>query len=378
MISLLAAEILLSSSLGLSVLGQSLQKEREELYQPRLEAVLQTAREEKAWIRKCQGSGGELYLNGGTNINPYFACMAAQGLLSGETAQEDLDAAQRYIDWHCKKFLEWDGQVPDFRISGGRETTSVPDSTDAYIAVFLSLVCRKAELTDKLGRAEEQALALGVEKLESLTVGGLTTVRAGDARCYYMDNLEVLEACGRIERLSERMPGLKDLGNRAGDLAREISAAIEDKLWNPDQRCYEVGILTDGKTISAGSLKEFYPGGVAQVYGAFWDFPLSDKERGKELYKRFCKDFRWETMKLPNTEFYWSELALVAAEFEDLERAESYLEAYRGRVKRDRNWPLHIGAAGWTAKACGRLAEIYQQRLDGCLLQDAAGFLTEE
>lgn len=368
MITLLATEVLLSCSLGLSTAERIVLREREELYRPKLEAVVQIAQEEKAWIRECQGSGGELYMNGGSSINPYFACLAAQGLLSGEVSQEDLNAAQRYIDWHCKKFLKWDGQVPDFRISKGRETTSDPDSTDAYIAVFLSLICRKAELTGTLKAEEKQVLTLGVEKLEALMFGGLTTVRTGDARCYYMDNLEVLEACGRILQLSNQQKGLEDLGKRAGDMARDISAAIGAKLWNPEQRCYEVGIMTDGKIIAAGSLQEFYPGGVAQVYGAFWGFPLSDRELERELYKRFCKDFRWETMEFPDTSFYWSELALAAAEFEDLERAESYLEAYRGLVKRDRSWPLHIGTAGWTAKACGQLAEIYQERLD-------AGFL---
>lgn len=349
--------------LGSPAVDAARQKLKEDVYLPRIEAVSRRAQEEKDWIRECQGKRGEIYLSGGSSVNPYFACLAAQGLLSGQVRQEDLDAAQAYIDWHCQKFLSWDGEVPDFEIKGGREETKEPDSVDAYVAVFLSLLCKKAELTGRLSAGEVQAVRLGLEKLEELTTDGLTVVRKGDERAYYMDNLEVLAAYQDLQRAAGQIRGLEEFGRTAEARARRTADAIETYLWNEEEQRYEVGIQTDGRVMEADASKDFYPGGVIQVYGAAWGFPLSDQERVQALYRRFCRDFPWEKMKQGT--FYWSELALAAAELGDLERAETYMETYQTLVEGSRSWPLHVGTAGWMAGACGRMEELYRQRLEG-------------
>ena len=353
----------MNSLFGYSAVDTVCQKWREDVYLPKIEAVSQRAREEKNWILECQGKKGEIYLSGGSSVNPYFACLAVQGLLSGEVREEDLAAAQAYLDWHCRKFLDWDGEVPDFEIKGGRETTKEPDSVDAYVAVFLSLLCRKAELTGSLSTREVQAVRLGLKKLEELTTDGLTVVRKGDGRAYYMDNLEVLAAYQDLQRAAGQVKELTDLGKTAEARARSTADAIQTYLWNEEEQRYEVGIQTDGRVMEADVSNEFYPGGVIQVYGAAWGVPLSDWERARMLYKRFCGDFPWEDMKQGT--FYWSELALAAAELGDLERAEKYLETYRTLVEDSRSWPLHVGTAGWMASACGRMEEIYRERLEG-------------
>lgn len=358
----MVAEITISSLLGYSAVNAASQKWREAVYLPKIEAVSQGAQAEKDWIRSCQGKSGELYLSGGSSINPYFACLAALGLLSGEVRGEDLAAAQAYIDWHCREFLEWDGEVPDYERKGGRETTKEPDSVDAYVAVFLSLLCKKAELTGSLSAGELQAVRLGLKKLEELTEDGLTVVRRGDRRAYYMDNLEVLTAYQELQRAAGQVDGLRELGETAAERARRSQAAIQAYLWNQEEQRYEVGIQTDGRVIQADPSKDFYPGGVIQVYGAAWGFPLSDQERARTLYERFCGDFRWE--KINQGTFYWSELALAAVELGDLDRAETYLETYQAIVEDGRVWPLHIGTAGWMARACGKMEETYRERLE--------------
>lgn len=61
---------------------------------------------EKRWIIENQGSEGEIYMNGSEagDVNPYFACMAALGLLA-ETkncpiTETEKKAVGRYLDWH--------------------------------------------------------------------------------------------------------------------------------------------------------------------------------------------------------------------------------------------------------------------------------------
>lgn len=98
-------------------------EEKANLYLPKIERVHTMAEIEKEWIR------------------------GKQGLLSGYVSEADLDTAWKYIDWHCQKYMEWNGEIPDFAKTSDGEQAEKPDSVDAYIAVFLSLLCRKAEIT---------------------------------------------------------------------------------------------------------------------------------------------------------------------------------------------------------------------------------------
>ena len=143
---------------------------------PKIERVRTRAEIEKEWIRTRQGADGRLFMNGGGTTNPYFACLAAQGLLSGHVSDADLDAVGRYIDWHCRKFMEWNGDVPDFSVVDNVESAEKPDSVDAYVAVFLSLLCQKAQITKNMSKAESGVLSQGMRKLDELSAGGLTSV----------------------------------------------------------------------------------------------------------------------------------------------------------------------------------------------------------
>lgn len=345
-------------------------EEKAKLYLPKTERVRAMAETEKEWIRTRQGSDGRLYMNGGGTTNPYFACLAAQGLLSGHVSEADLEVAGHYIDWHCQKFVEWNGEVPDFSVEDNVESTEKPDSVDAYVAVFLSLLCRKAEITGSISEAESGALSQGMRKLDELTAGGLTSVREGDSRFYLMDNIEVLACYRDIQSLGEKLDGFDESAKEAGNRAEETETAIRDKIWNPEAFRYEVGMQDEGKAIEAAKLDRFYPDGVVQVYGTVYGKYLTGRHDAEKLYERFCDTFSWETMEVDGVSFYWSELAMAAVELGDLERAEIYLDTYEKCMEDGRNYPLHVGTAGWMAKTCARMEEIYGERMKSSLLQD--------
>ena len=80
---------------------------------------------EKKWILENQGPEGEIYMNGSKagDVNPYFACMAALGLLA-ETkncpmTETEQKAVGRYLDWHTGVLLETDGKMGIYRKEGG-------------------------------------------------------------------------------------------------------------------------------------------------------------------------------------------------------------------------------------------------------------------
>ena len=76
---------------------------------------------EKKWILENQGPEGEIYMNGSKagDVNPYFACVAALGLLT-ETkncpmTETEKKAVGRYLDWHTGILLETDGKMGIYR-----------------------------------------------------------------------------------------------------------------------------------------------------------------------------------------------------------------------------------------------------------------------
>ena len=80
---------------------------------------------EKKWILENQGPEGEIYMNGSKagDVNPYFACMAALGLLA-ETkncpiTETEKKAVGRYLDWHTGILLETDGKMGIYRKESG-------------------------------------------------------------------------------------------------------------------------------------------------------------------------------------------------------------------------------------------------------------------
>ena len=97
--------IIFCITVGISLMFIYYQNLRKEIdaRQKWLETVLTG---EKKWILENQGPEGEFYMNGSKagDVNPYFACMAALGLLA-ETkncpiTETEKKAVGRYLDWH--------------------------------------------------------------------------------------------------------------------------------------------------------------------------------------------------------------------------------------------------------------------------------------
>ena len=112
--------IIFCITVGISLMFIYYQNLRKEIdaRQKWLETVLTG---EKKWILENQGPEGEFYMNGSKagDVNPYFACMAALGLLA-ETkncpiTETEKKAVGRYLDWHIGILLETDGKMGIYR-----------------------------------------------------------------------------------------------------------------------------------------------------------------------------------------------------------------------------------------------------------------------
>ena len=96
----------------------------QEKYTPKLQWIDTVMAREKQWILENQGDDGEIYMNGRNpgDINPYFACHAALGLLesTGDRAVSDaeLRSVRRYLNWHAAQLLTSGGQRGTHRKEG--------------------------------------------------------------------------------------------------------------------------------------------------------------------------------------------------------------------------------------------------------------------
>ena len=169
---------------------------------------------EKKWILENQGPEGEFYMNGSKagDVNPYFACMAALGLLA-ETkncpiTETEKKAVGRYLDWHTGILLETDGKMGIYRKESGKLIyKEKADSEDGYLGMYLFLMGKYLEKTESTDLPEswKKGISLALKKIQSLMQDGITQVSEENTTVYLMDNLEVWKGLYELEHA-----GLKD------------------------------------------------------------------------------------------------------------------------------------------------------------------------
>lgn len=331
---------------------------------------------EKTWIKKNQGSDGQIYLNLGTgaaaagDVNPYFACQAAAGLLADPVSTEDFSAVHRYLNWHIQHLIAGNGIITEYKLENGiLVSTGIYDSVDSYIAVFLSLTAAYQEAGGSLKELNEldQALQLSFLRLRELQHDGITYVSSEKHVTYLMDNAEVFDGCRRIAASlrAEEIDTL--LAEQFASFAEDISSSFSDMFWNTESQRYEIGIDDNGNVIAFNGWDDFYPSAVSQLYPFIYS--LQDSKGAKVLYKKINAADDWQNMKL-NTEFEWPMMAYAAARLNDLQSADQYLRNYAEKYKDERNYPFHTAVSGWAAMTCSVLTEAGQENLRKGILQD--------
>lgn len=331
--------------------------------------VRKVLEEEKSWIKANQGPDGEIYMNRTRqeetgDVNPYFACQAAMGLLAGQVSEEDMASVGEYLTWHSGKILEEDGEVANHKLEDGKlVSTGEYDSTDAYIALFLTLLVRYEE---KGGRpfaipGAKEAVTLCFQKLEELEKDGLTRVSEKNKTVYLMDNAEVYEACRGMGQMLQKNGSLS-LSRSFHAMADEIEAGIRARLWDEEEGLYHIGLDSGGKPIAFSGWQNLYPDAIVQIFPVICGLSAGGKREDERLYQEFCRHFSWEKLRLGDTEFPWALIGCAAMKHQDAVRAEAYLRAYSLRYGGSRTYPFYSAEAGWAASTCGRLLEYYKER----------------
>ena len=337
------------------------QNRREEIQarQKWLETVLT---EEKKWILENQGPEGEIYMNGSEagDVNPYFACVAALGLLA-ETEQcsiteAEKKAAGRYLDWHTGMLLETDGKMGIYRKEGEKLIyKEKADSEDGYLGMYLFLMGKYLEKTESTDLPDtwKKGIRLALKKIQSLMQDGSTQVSEENTTAYLMDNLEVWKGLYKLEQA-----GLEEDAQLIRALREQLQAQIEKTFWNDKNHKWRIIRNSDLYDPTA-----FYPDGVAQIYPLIYGFPAKEKRMQKKLYDQFTETFQWQTLDKKSRKFLWTMTGMAAAQVGDIPRLMELLRNYTTEYGEERKYPLYTGEAGWICMECEKLYELYERKM---------------
>ena len=218
------------------------------------------------WMATQQLSDGAI-LSSSTQINPYFANLAAIGWLQDTTKIANVEA---WMTWYINHFNWPDynglyGTVYDYTVSDGVETsTKTYDSVDSYAATFLSL----AEALWNTGDPGAQAFVKNLGEYDFNVVGnvitnvqqanGLAIAKPDYAIEYLMDNSENYRGLTDFASLATQAWGDTSTTTWYTAHAASIQSGIQNVLFIPS-----TGLYYTSTGAAAPNMSTWYPDATA-------------------------------------------------------------------------------------------------------------------
>ncbi|RYV52071.1 MGH1-like glycoside hydrolase domain-containing protein [Pengzhenrongella frigida] len=298
-------------------------------------------------------------LSTGTKITPYFANIAALGLLAADTAPARAGVLS-WMSWYLDHRNAAAPNVPaqsvfDYVLdpATGIETpTGDFDSVDSYASTTLNLAYRAYASGDptlqgfveaNIGTYEAIAnlttygAPIGV-RIESGPEAGLTIAKPTYAVAYTMDNSEVYSGLADFAAL-ETLLGRTAQATYYASWAESTRAAIVAKLWNPTNDNW------DASYASPSSTDVFYAPGVAQLWPIIFGVVAPSDPKAVAGWGQFSASFpSWHTGVIPDS-YPWVSITRAAALMGQTAHAESYLADVHARFAPTFTQPTSCGQA---------------------------------
>jgi hypothetical protein len=315
-------------------------------------------RSEADWILTTQLPDGAIATSvDRTTISPYLGNYAALGLaraaeLTGESRYAR--AAWGWLNWYAQH-QDVNGFVTDYKIAGGRETTTGGmDSTDAYAGTFLVALEGAWQATSdrRALRALTPAIAAGVGAIEATQdTDGLTWAKPRFRVKYLMDQAETYAG----------LRAATTLALASGDFVLSLRAMLDAawmsggvaRLWNPRVGAYDWAVQESGarKTTDWSLL---YPDAVEQTW--LVAFGLVTGARAGELMRRFARaQSSWDRPEAlgrfdsgsRQVVGYWPNVASAFGAIGDSRRSDAAAAKIEdAAVRLHRAWPFTSASAG--------------------------------
>ncbi len=329
---------------------------------------LQTAFDtETAWIASLQLNNGAIPMTYNANaeltVNPYFSSYAGLALL--DDAEKYATHVKNYMDWHFAHlnteetdYAGVDGTIYDYKVTvkdgvvtGEKMSPRKYDSSDAYAAVFLTLLNKYQQKTGDTEYifSKRAEIARIVNAMVATMHEGLAFACPDYKIKFLMDNSEVYEGAVAGVELFDSIICKKDASyNKTLEVCRttvtDVGDAIEFKMWNNFGGYYRTALNAQGKSASKFSWKSFYPSATSQLFAISCGVIPAESERAKNIYSKFCENIDWEHLNF-NSEFCWGSVVIAAAKMNDKDRVITYVESYYEKFG-DHKYPLYSGDCG--------------------------------
>jgi hypothetical protein len=289
-----------------------------------------------------------------SQINPYFANLAAIGMLKGGHGIPQVEA---WMMWYINHF-NWpdynglDGTVYNYTVSGATETSTRDyDSADAYAATFLSLAWALWETGDLSARA----FIKGIDEYDLNVVGnvitnlqqsnGLVYAKAGDPIEFAMDGSDDYRGLMDLAGLLVAAWGDTNGSNWYIAHARELRNGIENVLYD-----YSLNLYYSSVGAAPPNLAVWYPDAVAQLFPIANGVIAASSRQARRIYSKFNQAWpNWDKLAFNSQDpFPWAVVAYVAALMGDTSRASTYITTIETKYQSvGFPWPWHCAEAGW-------------------------------
>lgn len=307
----------------------------------------------KAWLRTQILPDGAI-LDSSSHINPYFANLAALGMLEGD--QADIAQVEAWLAWYIRHFNQPDyngvyGTVYNYDVFGTIETSTQDyDSADSYAATFLSLTWALWETGEPgsqafikhIGEHDFRVVGNIIKNLQQKT--GLVHAKPNNQTQFTIDN-------------SEDYRGLMDLADLLLAAWGDTSASDGYILCAADLRNGIQSVLYDSRHklyyTSAGAglpnLAKWYPDSVAQLFPIINGVITASGGQAKTIYSQFNQAWpAWNKLSFNTQEiFSWAVVSYAAATMGDRPRANTYIATIEDKYPDGFAWPWYCAEAGW-------------------------------
>jgi hypothetical protein len=294
-------------------------------------------------------------LDTSSHINPYFANLAALGMLKGD--QTRISQVKAWIMWYINH-LNWPdyggiyGTVYDYTVYGRAETSTQDyDSADSYAATFLSLTWALWET----GESGAQAFIKGIGEYDFNVVGNIiTNLQQSTGLVHAKPNYPIEFTIDN----SEDYRGLMDLADLMvaawGDTngsdwyiahATELQNGIQSVLYDSRLKLYYTAVGA-----AAPNLATWYPDSVAQLSPITNDVIAASSGQAKTIYSKFNGAWpAWDKLSFNSQDvFPWAVVSYAAGLMGDTSRANTYLTTIENKYQEvGFPWPWYCAEAGW-------------------------------
>lgn len=306
------------------------------------------------WLRTNSVAGDGAILYGSSQINPYFANLAAIGLTHDAASYTTV---QRWMQWYISH-LNWPdkwglyGTVYDYDYSNGTETSHVnADSTDSYAGTFLSLAWAYYQTGDPSAQNYIKTLEYQLDTIGGILVqtqqsDGLTWAKPDYQIKYLMDNCEAYRGLRDLALIFQTAFNDATKATYYNAVADQMLNGIQSLWMNGNWAVYKDGV----GNLTAPNMGTWYPDASSQVFPVLDGVVSASDARSQQVYTNFNAAWpAWPTLSFNAQDaFPWVLVGEAAQIMGDTSRATTYIQSIENKyVNTGFPWPWYCAEAGW-------------------------------